>query len=104
MRSGATICYLGYRSPEADLDFTEAIGISPVTQARMMMQNKITWGVNTSAMVDERTAMNLAAEKAQPEQPPAVQRLWRPTAEERPAKPPEWLTTIKIPHRKNYCH
>lgn len=89
MGTRAEVNLLGDDRSPFDFDRAKAVSIRAIAEATPIVQGKIPWNLNSSALMDKRIPVNACAKSTQPKQPPRVERFWRPSAKQRPAILPD---------------
>src|SRR5947207_9982908 len=87
--AGAEIDFLGDRRARTDFDFAQTVGVRAIAEAGAITQGEVPRNGDAGALVHEWFALDRGAEEVEPEKPPGICRLGRPTTKDKPAKFPE---------------
>lgn len=86
--AGAKIGFLRDDRARSDFDRGEGIEVRPVADTGPVVEDQVPRNLDAGTLVDEGNSSNLGAKPLQPKKPPAIERLWCPDAEQRPADLP----------------
>lgn len=75
----------------------ERVDDGAFSDAGTVLERKVAREIDARAAVDKRSPLYAGTEEFQDEDAPGVERLWRPTAEERPCREPECAPGSVLP-------
>jgi len=89
MCAGAQIGFLGNNRPGTNFDLSQAIRVGAIAKTGPVMECEVPGNLDARPLMNKRPTMDFGAEKAQPEQPPPVQRFGCPLAKKTPTVFPQ---------------
>lgn len=89
MATSAEIGLLGNTSSGSDLHRAEAVSVSAIAEAGLVVQGEVPGVLDTGSLMHEGLAVNRCAEAAQNEQAPGIAGLGRPGTKQGPSIVPE---------------